>query len=774
MTATVPSPETVDTALRRLRKNLSHAMDTRAPARLRKLWSTEWHKAMVNILSESKQRPEVVIALVGGTGQGKSTLINAVLDAHVLPVGNVRACTAAISEVSFAEGPHYEVTIDFVSRESWQKEIALLIQDVADSDLDVGPEDDHGSIELMEMSRAARDKIQAVYKMPESVPSSRLSLHELIEPTEVAEALDCGTRKLTLPTTQDLKTTLRVYLSSEHRFWPIVKKVSIRGPFEALRGGGKLVDLPGLNDSNEAREQVTHDYLKTSRFVWIVFNIKRVLTKDIKNLMQSDAFVREVVMDGREGALSFIATASDAIDMDSAPEEFQLPDDCLESEAVLARNEVARREIKNQLAELAMRVARNAGDESRAGILTKAFCNSAVFTVSARDYLHVSGLSKNKSKTLDTPEQTEIPQLRNHLATLSAKFGVEAQAKAHHRRIHNLLIDIAKHVIQEKAAIERQEALSAQKRKELKEAIDRLASFLGHGLQDYCERFAQDLDAAKDLLGERLKRATDKARSELDQVTRGWNRIHWATLRAIVRRDGAFHSASSGVHDLPADIAKPILNGITFAWVDFFGDKLDQIMDKWTGRLLLAAEKHGHDILLAIQKVNPDAASPMHEDHKRVAQATERLIAEHVGQAHEMMLRRIETVRRNLYERIPEQIAADMRSAFENAARESGAGMKARMVGTISKHAVQVSGDMFHDVEEAVGEGVRSLNDWLKSQFKEMANVVERQSQVQLENATGTDNLSPEDLGVQRDDLEALEESIKQIQADPEIVPVAA
>ncbi len=50
---------------------------------------------------------------------------------------------------------------------------------------------------------------------------------------------------------------IKKFLYLEERFWPIVKTVRIRGPFQALRSGAKLVDLPGINDPNEAREEIT-------------------------------------------------------------------------------------------------------------------------------------------------------------------------------------------------------------------------------------------------------------------------------------------------------------------------------------------------------------------------------------------------------------------------------------------------------------------------------------------------------------------------------------
>src|SRR5437870_1470006 len=73
--------------------------------RFRSLWSG-WAKQFADLMDRARQRPEVVISLVGGTGAGKSTLLNALIGVRVLPVSNMRACTAAICEVAYGVGPY--------------------------------------------------------------------------------------------------------------------------------------------------------------------------------------------------------------------------------------------------------------------------------------------------------------------------------------------------------------------------------------------------------------------------------------------------------------------------------------------------------------------------------------------------------------------------------------------------------------------------------------------------------------------------------------------
>ena len=204
------------------------------------------------------------------------------------------------------------------SRESWQKEIELLLADWRDAT--TGNGDGESGDNCLEMSRAVRDRLWAVYKPSDDADPNAFSPLNLVEPPEVAQALDKGMADFRSANLDEFRKLVAKFLDSKHRFWPIVKSVTIRGPFAPLRDGAKIIDLPGINDPNEAREAVTRTHLKTCRFVWLIFNIKRALTKATINLMQSDDFLRQVVMDGRTDSLTFVGTASDDVDLETGIE----------------------------------------------------------------------------------------------------------------------------------------------------------------------------------------------------------------------------------------------------------------------------------------------------------------------------------------------------------------------------------------------------------------------------------------------------------------------
>ena len=56
---------------------------------------------MIEDLHKCATLPETIVAVIGNTGAGKSSLLNALLDHFdILPTSGMQACTAAVVEIS--------------------------------------------------------------------------------------------------------------------------------------------------------------------------------------------------------------------------------------------------------------------------------------------------------------------------------------------------------------------------------------------------------------------------------------------------------------------------------------------------------------------------------------------------------------------------------------------------------------------------------------------------------------------------------------------------
>lgn len=64
----------------------------------------------------------------------------------------------------------------------------------------------------------------------------------------------------------------------EESYWPLVRRVRMYGrAWTLLKTGGVLVDAPGVNDDNSARDGLVKTYLKEADSIWIITPIKRAI-----------------------------------------------------------------------------------------------------------------------------------------------------------------------------------------------------------------------------------------------------------------------------------------------------------------------------------------------------------------------------------------------------------------------------------------------------------------------------------------------------------------
>ncbi len=709
----------------------------------------KWKPHIKKINEESQKAPEVIISLVGGTGAGKSTLLNALLDSRLLPVSNMRACTAAITEVSYSQDKKYHAEIEFMPREEWQNEMQLLKDDLKDfleMQSTPGTNMNENVDEACSISRVARDKLKTVFSLPDDFQYSLKNIENLKEDKDISRALDEKKAFIKERDFKKFKKGISLYLDSKHKFWPIVTKVRASGPFEILSDGIKIVDLPGINDPNQAREAVTHNYLKTCNFVWIVFNIKRVLTKDTMALMQSEDFMRQILMDGRANALTFVGTASDDIDIETACEEFGLDDDAPEHEIVLYRNAEVRKEIKKQLEDMSSRMVQLARENlDRLKTLIHTIERSKVFTVSAREYMRIQGYSRTQNAILTRVEYTEIDRLKEHLAAISRSYGVEAQAQSHHAAIDLFVRELQR---ESKIFIENLDKnieLSNKQKEEVQRAVHTAQKFLEQEIKAAKELYKENLESNQRLLLEKLDRGFERGVHEVSQLSYRWKGMHWATIRAVVRRGGRF-VGSTGSHNFSADISKPVMDTIMFAWADFFGDQMNISLDKACERLLSSSQKSIMNLLAEVMQII-EVDQEVYKSFEKLFETSEAILNEFTGQIKIEMQQQIDQCRKTLYEQIEAQVDANMQTAYRKAADERGTGMKQRMVNVLTQHAKDVAGTMFHDAKESISVGIRGLCDYLQRKYDEMKEAVLKQNSIAQSNLMlDSEKLSPEDI----------------------------
>ncbi len=474
--------------------------------------------------------------------------------------------------------------------------------------------------------------------------------------------------------------------------------------------------------------------------------------------MQSDDFLRQAVMDGCADSLTFVGTASDDVDLETGIEEFSLDEEATLGDVIAARNKAVRKVVLSQLDDLAIRLANLAREQRQVGEkLAGRLRASKIYTVSAREFLRLKGEAR-----ITDPNETEIPGLRSHMQRICADYGITAHSQAVNRQLDILLSEIKREEQSQRAALRNRVDIGLRQRQEVKTAAQAAVTFLDHELQETQERLNQDLAASHELLAERVRRAVDRAGCELDNTFARWDRMHWATLRAVCRRGGAY-TGTTGKNDLPADLSKPILDSVAFAWSDFFGEKLQILLGKWTDMLLRHADDYRRRLMDTVGR-RADLPPSLFANLDGILKTTEKVLKELLGQINSTMEARIQTDQRTLYESVPGRVKANMQEAFDDAATESGTGMKKRMVAILSDHARQVSQVMFDDARESLLAGLRSLNDWLAHEFSEMTAAVGRHASLAAENLlVGGEKMSDEAISREEKTLEEIAVIVESI-----------
>lgn len=107
----------------------------------------EWTTEIRAQLAQGMVGPTTIVGVLGATGVGKSSLLNALLDeAAVLPTSGSRGCTAAVVELTYnralcpsttGEGgtapedkvPIYKGKVEFMKLSDWLEELKLLVDE---------------------------------------------------------------------------------------------------------------------------------------------------------------------------------------------------------------------------------------------------------------------------------------------------------------------------------------------------------------------------------------------------------------------------------------------------------------------------------------------------------------------------------------------------------------------------------------------------------------------------------------------------------------------
>jgi GTP-binding protein EngB required for normal cell division len=586
---------------------------------------------------------KITVCFLGNSGIGKSTLLNALAAGaeQILPAGGIGPLTAQATEVYYSEIPIFKV-VYHQKRHLWRVasslEQRLLHQQRAErksqGDMDevsnadlvsdlVENLDEEDRVEILHavngvesdevQSDPLADNIKQARQIVTGNQFSECALPYLVDALRLAcenkqmwgqsineadmarverikrifrnpseRTYSCEQTGSGATFKEDLKTHAAGFLS------PLIERIDVGWPSDVLRAGVVLVDLPGVGIAEDSYRDVTKHYVREKARAVIVVVDRAGPTESTVNLLRDSGYWQRLVGasdDPNSDPCSMLMVVTKADDV--AAEEWRnavIP----EGQPRPKKHEVFTRLVEEfkprmraQISEQLLKIVDSendsvsaARDQARDSILG----TLEVHPVSAPELRKILLDDEDDQPFLRTVEQSGIPNLRNSLVELSRTERANRRS-----RLDDTFERLASSVLNELQIVDqqwRQEGRAAEEAERLENA---LAEILAPQRKEYDRRvgaFREYLETTvqakiEALVGE----AKAVAETEVNLYLRSLQNVHWGTLRAAVRRGGAFHG--SRIINLPDDISNYFQEPMAAVW----GQKLLKDIRKRTTEL---------------------------------------------------------------------------------------------------------------------------------------------------------------------------------------------
>jgi GTP-binding protein EngB required for normal cell division len=598
-------------------------MERHAPDRLAALDSDA--RRLKDLLAKTD---EVTVCFLGNSGVGKSTLLNALAagSGQVLPAGGIGPLTAQATEVRFNPVRSFKVVYHrktHLWRVGFAMEARLMQRARAAAKREttdpVPTVEDDLTRELDEETRAelteavegaeagtnapAREVLEAYAKQAKHIVCGdqfaerefeylvdgiriacdnkpkwgrTLSSDDLARVQRVREIFKRAAKDRTYERREsdglaefadDLAAHAAGFLS------PLIERIEVGWPSELLNSGVVLVDLPGVGIAQDSYRDVTKKYIREKARAVVVVVDRAGPTESTVDLLRTSGYWDRLVGasddPGSDPCKMLIAvtrvddvTQSKWTDLSqkagaTRPKKREVFSELVEEFKPRMRAQIT--EQLGKIGESSNATVRAAREQARAGLLE----SLEIHPVSAPEYRKVLADDEDDPAFLKDVEQTGIPNLQSSLVRLAQdeRNARRAQIADVRSRLERAALSevafIGEFWQRENRAAEEAERLEAA----LKSIVDPKQEEYGRRAGAFREFLKATVQAKIEAL---VLEARDAAEEEVEKYLRRLQSAHWGTLRAAVRRGGAFHGS---VHiNLPDDISGYFQEPMAAVW----------------------------------------------------------------------------------------------------------------------------------------------------------------------------------------------------------------
>ncbi|KFY77671.1 hypothetical protein V499_03018 [Pseudogymnoascus sp. VKM F-103] len=311
-------------------------------------------------LGEFKVSNTRTIAILGGSGEGKSSLINSLLHfPDIAKSGDIgAACTSVVTEYRPKTASHdapITMEVEYLSTSEREELIKELLWSFRRMYLPNAEDDGIAESEYARMLRESGEawsSLEAAFShqrafnknfLMQDMSEAGLAVataqlvqwsHELDWPA----GADSGKWTSTADTADECYEKTSIFMQDQ--FWPFTKIIRVYIEAQILKAGIILADLPGLHDTNLARVKAAQDYLLRCDHIFVVARISRAITNEslkssFFSVVSKHAALEWEESGGKGMKIAIICTNSEDINEKSARREFCGPNSRI-SEEVMA------------------------------------------------------------------------------------------------------------------------------------------------------------------------------------------------------------------------------------------------------------------------------------------------------------------------------------------------------------------------------------------------------------------------------------------------------
>ena len=668
----------------------------------------------------------VHVALVGVSGVGKTTLLNALVGKKVAIGGGGAAQSAAVISLEHRPISRFEVTIHYLSLNS-------LISLLSEAHFQLSYRDLSRLPDQQGLTKDLRMLLNVLNLTPGDIVSldlNRLNAEELLHmlPFDIRSRI--GKEEQRVLGESDLLLFVGEHTNTSGQFWPITDFVEIKGPFPNIPPNVVLFDLPGLGDLSKIRITRAKKYLREANQLLLVVG-ERGINHEVWDFLASLDIVSTILTHDRIPQVTIIGSRLDQIAVSfqgKEKERFGITDDMSDEEVLGRIFEKWKGEAQDNWRDVLLQWGeRTLQGKARKGLqdrVDRIIANTRIIPAVPLLYLRAIGIEPRERWGLQIWDEdlTGIPSIRRSL-----QEALSSQEKLKAIRIQNEAESLREESLRLASAFveELQKDINtAQNEIEFWKAFARglrsgivwhLTSVPTHELRENAQR--DFLKGWKDLSPDALRKVFEEE---------GYVILYYQTLMAAFRRRGKYTSRGKARTkiNIPSKL-RHYISGQMFLTVKGYSKKaledLAYQANKESRNFCKALKDTASAICVSLLNMSAgeiETFSPMSTLHQ--------ILEEHKREVRDAIAKVLEFDEVVWDEIIDEAIGYGMQSVFEGALREKGRGARARALERIYQSAPERLPEIAAKASYYIEEQMKEWLDKKRRSLREEISKIEK------------------------------------------------